>query len=214
MKEHTGGTFDDPSPMDNGQIVLASASRSRARILESAGVPFVAIAAHVDEESVKESLKAEGAKPLAVAETLAELKAKRVSESRPDTFVIGADQILECDGEWFDKPKDRAQAIRHLRNLSGRTHELATAVCVVTAGQLIWHHREAPGLTMRTLSDAFIHRYLDQVGEAALTSVGAYQLEGLGAQLFEHVQGDFFSILGLPLLPLMRFLRERGLLMT
>jgi septum formation protein len=214
MKEVTRGTLENLRPKASGHIVLASASPSRARILECAGVPFNATTAHIDERSVKESLKAEGARPLEVAETLAELKARRVSESRPDALVIGADQILECDGSWFDKPEDLAQAAAHLRVLSGRTHELATAVCVVEAGRRVWHHRESPSLTMRTLSEGFIHLYLDKVGEDVLTSVGAYQLEGAGAQLFERIEGDFFSILGLPLLPLMRFLRDRGLLMT
>ena len=146
----------------------------------------------------------------AAAETLAELKANKISMRAPGALVIGADQILECEGRWFDKPPDRTAAVAHLRALGGKTHALATAVCVVRDGVRIWHHREAPRLTMRPLDGVFIESYLDAAGPEVLETVGAYRLEDLGAQLFTKVSGDYFTILGLPLLPLLGFLREHG----
>ena len=191
-------------------VVLASASAARARLLDAAGVPHVAEAAAVDEGEVKAALQAEGADPLQAAETLAELKAQRVAPRHPGALVIGADQILECDGRWFDKPSDRTAAADHLRQLSGRTHRLCTAVCLVRQGTRIWHHRDVAHMTMRVLNDAFIQGYLDAVGAQALTSVGAYQVEGRGAQLFSAIDGDYFAIMGLPLLPLLEMLRRHG----
>jgi len=193
-------------------LILASASGSRRRILESAGVAFNAQAANVDEEAVKTALQAEGAAAIEAAESLAELKAQRLSQLHPEALVIGADQILLCGDVWFDKPADMDQAAAHLRALSGKTHSLETALCLLRGGQRIWHHRAAPRLTMRRFDHDFIAGYLAAVGEAALTSVGAYQLEGRGAQLFSKIDGDFFAILGLPLLPLLDILREQGVL--
>ena len=170
--------------------------------------------APIDEDSVKASLRAEGVEPAGVAEALAELKAQRVSAHWPGALVVGADQILECNGQWFDKPVDRDHAAAHLRALSGRGHRLISAACVVRDGARIWHYRDEARLTMRPLSGEFISSYLDALGNQALTSVGAYQLEGLGAQLFERVEGDYFTILGLPLLPLLAFLREHKAVAT
>ena len=189
-------------------LVLASASTARARLLAEAGLAVRCQAAAVDEEGMKAALKAEGATPAQVAETLAELKAQRVASKCPGALVIGADQMLSCNEVWFDKPPDRDHAAAQLRALSGKTHTLWTTVCVVRNGSRIWHHNGAARLTMRTLSDAFIEAYLAAVGPAVTTSVGAYHLEGLGAQLFAKVEGDFFTILGLPLLPLLDFLRS------
>jgi septum formation protein len=189
-------------------LVLASASTARARLLAEAGLAVRCQAAAVDEEGMKAALKAEGATPAQVAETLAELKAQRVASKYPGALVIGADQMLSCNEVWFDKPPDRDHAAAQLRALSGKTHTLWTTVCVVRNGSRIWHHNAAARLTMRTLSDAFIEAYLAAVGPAVTTSVGAYHLEGLGAQLFAKVEGDFFTILGLPLLPLLDFLRS------
>jgi septum formation protein len=192
------------------EVVLASASRSRLELLRRAGLHLRAEPARVDESEVKTSLRAEQADAAAAAETLAELKASRVSLRAPGALVIGADQILDCEGRWFDKPPDRAAAVAHLRALGGKTHALATAVCVVRDGVRIWHHREAPRLTMRPLDEVYIESYLDAAGPAVLETVGAYRLEDLGAQLFTKVSGDYFTILGLPLLPLLGFLREHG----
>ncbi len=191
-------------------LVLASASTSRRALLRNAGLLFETEAARIDEEEIKTALRAEGADSVQAAETLAELKAQRVSARHGGRLVIGADQILECDGCWFDKPSDRAQAASDLRALRSRTHALVSSACVVRDGQRLWHHSDHARLSMRPLSDAFIETYLAALGDAALTSVGAYQLEGLGAQLFSRVEGDFFTILGLPLLPLLDFLRNHG----
>ena len=194
------------------QFILASASQSRRRLLEAAGVPFEAVAAAVDEDEVKVALKAEGATAIETAETLAELKAQRISPRFPGALVLGADQMLDCEGRWFDKPPDLAAAAETLRRLAGREHRLLTAICLLRDGTRIWHHRDEARLTMRPLSEAFIEAYLAQVGEAALGSVGAYQLEGLGIQLFSKIDGDYFTILGLPLLPLLQVLREHGVI--
>lgn len=200
----------DIADLDTCAVVLASASRIRLELLLRAGVAAHAAPAHVDEPEVRASLRAEKAGAEDAAETLAELKARKVSRHVSGALVIGADQILDCDGAWFDKPPDRPRAAADLRALSGKRHSLATAVCVVRDGLRLWHHRESARLTMRPLGDAFIEAYLDAIGETALTSVGAYQLEGLGAQLFSRVEGDYFTILGLPLLPLLEFLRNHG----
>ncbi len=189
-------------------VILASASRSRQRLLADAGVEVVAEPAPVDEAEVKEALRAEGANALQVAETLAELKARHVSRRHPETLVIGADQMLVCEKVWFDKPGDMTQAADHLRQLAGKRHELLTAVSVMRGGEVLWHHNDMARLTMRPFNDVFIKDYLAAVGDLALQSVGAYQLEGRGAQLFQKVEGDFFTILGLPLLPLLDFLRN------
>jgi len=190
------------------RVILASASKSRANLLRAAGVNVEIIPANTDEESVKASLKAEGATAAQCAEMLAELKAVQVSQRHDNALVIGADQMLDCEGQWFDKPADMAGARRHLVTLRGKTHVLPTAVAVALNGARIWHHVALPRLTVRPFSDAFIDRYLAQAGTAVLSSVGAYQLEGPGAQLFSHIEGDFFTILGLPLLELLAFLRE------
>lgn len=191
-------------------IVLASGSSSRAHMLEQAGVAFAVDVAAVDEAGVKTALAGETGNSARVAEVLAELKAVRVSARRPGMIVVGADQMLDCDGTWFDKPADRAAARGHLLALRGRTHRLTSSVVAVRDGRLLWRHTEAARLTMRNFSEDFLDRYLDQAGESVLTSVGAYRLEGLGAQLFMATEGDFFTILGLPLLPLLDFLRENG----
>lgn len=191
-------------------LILASGSAARRQMLEAAGLSFEVEIARVDEEAAKASLRAEGVRPRDQADALAELKALAVSRKRSG-FVIGADQMLAVEGETLDKPKDRAEARAHLMRLRGRTHELLTAAVVAREGAIIWRHVDTPKLRMRDFSDAFAEDYLARVGDAALKSVGAYQLEGLGAQLFDRVEGDYFSVLGLPLLPLLAFLREHGL---
>lgn len=188
-------------------LVLASGSAARKQMLEAAGLVFEVVPPRVDEDAAKASLRAEGLNPREQAEQLAVLKALSVSQRRAG-FVIGADQMLALAGETLDKPKDRDEARRHLLKLRGRSHDLITAAVVAKEGAVIWRHIETPRLQMRAFSDAFLDDYLERAGERALHSVGAYQLEGLGGQLFERVDGDYFSVLGLPLLALLAFLRE------
>ena len=191
-------------------LILASGSAARRRMLEAAGLAFEVDVPRVDEEAAKSGFRAEGMSPRDQADALAELKALSVS-SRRGGFVIGADQMLALEGEAFDKPNSVSEARAHLLQLRGRAHELITAAVVARDGQVIWRHIDTPRLTMQAFSDAFLDGYVARAGESVLTSVGAYQLEGLGAQLFERVEGDYFSILGLPLLPLLAFLREHGI---
>ena len=191
-------------------LILASGSTARRRILEAAGLVFEVDVPRVDEEAAKKVFRAEGMAPRDQADALAELKALSVS-TRRSGFVIGADQMLALDGKAFDKPDGISEAREHLLRMRGRAHELITAAVVARDGQVVWRHIDTPRLTMRAFSDAFLDGYVARAGESVLTSVGAYQLEGLGAQLFERVEGDYFSILGLPLLPLLAFLREHGI---
>jgi septum formation protein len=193
-------------------LILASASSSRARMLRDAGVPFTQTAAHVDEDAVKESLLAEGVDPAGVADALAELKALRISNNAGDTLVLGADQVLNFAGELISKMPDMTSARALLKRLSGKRHELISAAVLARGGAIIWRHAGHVGLQMRSLSDAFLDDYLAREGDVLLKGVGCYRLEGLGAQLFERVEGDYFSVLGLPLLPLLAQLRELGVL--
>lgn len=194
-------------------LVLASASAARRLMLEAAGLAFEVDPPRMDEEAAKASLRAQGMKPRDQADALAELKALSVSRRRGG-FIIGADQMLAVEGATLDKPKDAAEARAHLVRLRGRAHELITAAVVAREGVAIWRHVDTPKLQMRAFSDAFLDDYLLRAGDGALSSVGAYQLEGLGAQLFERVEGDYFSVLGLPLLPLLAFLRQHGIALT
>ncbi|NUB07417.1 Maf-like protein [Azospirillum sp. Vi22] len=193
-------------------VVLASGSRTRAEMLERAGVRVALAPAAVDEEEIKLAARAEGAPVEDVAEALAELKAQRVTRKHPGALVIGADQMLECEGRWFDKPADRDAARAQLQDLRGKTHRLVSCAVVIRDGERLWHHVDRARLSMRPFSDAFLDSYLNAAGDDVLGSVGAYHLEGLGAQLFHRVDGDFFTILGLPLLPLLGFLRVHGVI--
>lgn len=192
----------------NKTVVLASASKARADLLRRAGLILEIIPASIDEASIRAGMNAEGALPQDIAATLAELKALRVSRRHQGQLVIGADQILSCKGKLFEKPGNREAAAIQLRALSGSLHELAAAVCVARDGDVIWHRTETSELAVRRLSESFIAAYLDAAGEDIYENVGAYAYEGLGIQLFSNVIGDYFSILGLPLLPLLAFLRE------
>ncbi len=194
----------------NLPIILASGSAARRTMLQQAGVECLARPADIDEAVLKDALSAQ--EPGALAAALAEAKAARISSAVPEALVIGADQLLVCEGRRFDKPRDFEEAARHLRFLSGRTHRLVTATCVYQAGEPVWRHVAGAGLTMRPLSEAFVADYLAAEGEEVLGSVGVYRLEGRGAQLFTKIEGDFFTILGLDLLPLLAFLREAGAL--
>lgn len=193
-------------------LVLASASRIRRTLLENAGVPATADPADIDEQAIKQTMRQRGAAAETVAIELARRKAEEVSARHPGTLVIGADQMLDADGTWFDKPRDRAAAARQLAALAGRSHRLISAAVAVEDRRELWHAADTVVLHMRPLTADVIERYLDRVGPAALASVGAYQLEELGAQLFTRVEGDYFTVLGLPLLPLLAFLRQRGIL--
>lgn len=191
-------------------LVLASASPARALMLERAGIRCSTDAARVDEEGCRNAMRAAGAPASALVEKLAELKAYRVARRHPQAIVIGADQILDCDGVWFEKPADVEQARADLVALRGRSHELLSCACVVQGDRRLWHHTDRAKLTMRDFTDEFLDAYLAMVGDDALRSVGAYQIEGPGAQLFSKIEGDYFTILGLPLLPLLQYLRDLG----
>jgi len=193
-------------------VVLASTSAVRRTLLESSGVSIVVDPADVDESAIKQRLLREGAPVQGAAIELASAKARAVSARHPGRLVVGADQMLEHGGKWFDKPVDRAAAAAQLATLSGRAHMLVSAAVVVEDGAEVWRTAQSVVMHMRPLSPAYIESYLDRIGKAALTSVGAYQLEGLGAQLFTRVEGDYFTVLGLPLLPLLGYLRQRGVL--
>jgi septum formation protein len=195
-------------------IVLASASKIRRALLEAAGLSILVDPAAVDEAAVKDSYAGEGAGPGEIAEALAELKAMRISPRHPGLIVLGADQILDCEGQRFDKPEGLEGARAQLQALSGRRHRLISSLVALRDGQRLWHHTGEAVLTMRKFSDAFLESYLAAAGPAVLESVGAYQLEGRGAQLFTRIEGDYFTVLGLPLLPLLDFLRLQGELPT
>lgn len=199
---------------DTPRLILASASPARRALLEAACLRFETRPAHVDEEALKRSAQAEGVPPAEAALLLAELKARRIAQRAPDALVIGADQLLVCEDRWFDKPASIEGAREQLRALRGRTHVLATAVLCQGGDKRLWHHVAQPRLTMRSFSDAFLDAYLAAEGAAVMGCVGAYRLEGAGAQLFDKVEGDQFAVLGLPLLPLLGFLRQHGVVMA
>ena len=196
------------------RLVLGSASVTRRRLLDQAGVTVESHPAAIDEGAVKRRYHEAGGTPQALAEALAEQKAQQVALRYPEAMVIGADQVLACDGRWFDKPDSRATAREQLSALRGRTHTLISSGVVIYQGRVNWRVTETARLTMRSFSDAFVEEYLDRVGDAAYASVGGYQLEGYGVQLFSAVDGDHFVILGLPLLPLLGYLREQRILRT
>jgi septum formation protein len=193
------------------QLILASSSKVRARLLESAGLAFTVQSPGLDEHAMRQAVGSTGAlSPQDIAEVLARAKAEAVSELMPGAFVIGADQVLAFEGRILSKPDSMEAARKELLDLSGRSHILHSAVALATNGGTVWAHSEDSTLVMRKLSPQFIGRYLAAAGDEVLSSVGAYQLEGLGIQLFEKIDGDYFSILGLPLLPLLDALRREG----
>ncbi|GEC15653.1 Maf family protein [Nitrobacter winogradskyi] len=191
-------------------LILASQSRVRQLLLANAGLPFEPMPAAIDERSVQRSSGLAAADEIAVR--LACEKAREVSLRSPGRYVIGADQTLECDGRLLNKPAGRTDAGAHLRALSGRTHALHAGVAIMRDGRLLFENVSVARMTMRELSEDTIRVYLDAAGDGASTSVGAYQLEGLGIHLFSRIEGDHFTILGLPLLPLLAYLRSQGLL--
>jgi septum formation protein len=194
-------------------LILASGSKSRARLLEAAGLAFVVEPPGLDEAVMREAVSGEGAlTPHDIAEVLARAKAEAVSDLARKAYVIGGDQVLALGNTIFSKPDSMEAARRQLLDLSGKTHTLHTSVAVATNGEAIWAETTIATLTMRKLSPEFIGRYLAAAGEEVLGSVGAYQLEGLGVQLFDKIDGDYFSILGLPLIPLLDTLRREGVI--
>ena len=200
-------------------VILASASETRRKMLVDAGLVFEAASVTLDEEKLKQELTAKGMDGEGFPLALAEAKARDVAENHPstlapDSLIIGADQILECEGKRFDKPRDLEGARRQLKELKGKTHCLTSAVCVLDHGRMVWSHSDRAFLTMRSLSADFMESYLQTQGEENLCAAGLYRLEGLGSQLFFSVEGDFFTILGLPLFPLLEFLRSQGLIET
>ena len=187
-------------------LVLASKSDVRGKILAAAGLRFEIRPAQIDERAVE--MQAGQPDAAAAAKVLARAKAQAVSATRPGQLVLGADQTLALSGERFSKPADRTAAAEQLRSLRGRRHELNSALALVQDGKMLFDCVDTARLTMRDVSDRFLDEYLDMAGDLALTSVGGYQLEGIGIHLFEKVEGDYFTILGLPLLPLLEFLRQ------
>lgn len=194
----------------NDRLILASASSVRARLLQQAGIGFAVQPAEIDEAAIKRRLRGEERSPRDCAYALAAAKAAQVSILNHQAIVIGADQILVCADEWFDKPADITAARRQLQALRGQRHVLETAVCAMRAGERLWASASAPQLVMRNFTDSFLDDYLAREGDAILGSVGAYRLEGRGVRLFEQIDGDYFAILGLPLVALLDFLTEIG----
>jgi nucleoside triphosphate pyrophosphatase len=192
------------------KVILASGSPFRKAMLVHAGVDIEAVAAEVDERALEAPLQDSGVSPEDVALVLAEAKATDVSERRPGALVLGCDQTLSLGDEVFHKPADMEGARRHLLALSGKTHQLNSAAVLARDGDVLWRHVGVASLTMRKLDPAFIGRHLARVGAKALASVGAYQIEGEGIQLFDKIEGDYFTIVGLPLLPVLAELRSLG----
>ncbi len=189
-------------------LVLASASAARAALLRAAGVPFAIDPAQIDEERAK----AGRLSALELSAELAGQKALAVSARHPDALVLGADQVLEFEGENVSKSRDMSELSALLQKLRGRRHKLATAAALARGGSILWRHGDEASLCMRHFSDAFLEHYLAREGKTLLSSVGGYRLEGSGVQLFDRIEGDYFSILGLPLLPVLGALREQGVI--
>ena len=195
------------------RLVLASRSASRRAMLTAAGVSFDAVSASVDEDSAKAALRADGIGPRDLADALAELKALRVSHRDPEALVLGSDSIVALeDGSMLDKPADRTEAAAHLRRLSGKRHELISAAVMAVGGKPVWRVVDWAKMHVRPLSDSFIDQYLDLEWPEISGCVGCYRIEGPGAQLFTRIEGSQFTVLGLPLLPVLDYLRVRGVL--
>jgi nucleoside triphosphate pyrophosphatase len=196
------------------RVILASASTARAALLRASGIAFAIKPAAIDEAPLKLAARQAGALAVDCAAALAAAKACLISDRVPEALVIGGDQILAAGSQWFDKPGDLGEARAQLEALRGRSHTLATAVCVAHGGAVVWRATSEPEMTMRRFSEAFLAEYIAAEGEALFGSVGAYRLEGRGVQLFSRINGDQFAVLGLPMIELLGFLRERGVLLS
>ena len=194
------------------RLILASGSEVRKQILTNAGLVFDVRPPNINEARVKAESHSLATK--ALAETLAEKKALKVSSDNPGSWVVGADRVLRCEGKLFDKPNGLNGVREHLVKLRGKTHHLISAVCVAKHDEIIWSHIDSAKLVMRELSDQFIDEYVKAAGERAQEAVGAYRLEDKGIQLFSCIDGDYFTILGLPIVPLLEFFRSRGELLS
>lgn len=193
---------------------LASASETRARLLTAAGVQVSCHPARIDEDAIRAALEAEAARPRDIADTLAEMKARKIADRFPEDMVIGCDQVLDFNGQVFSKPADPDAARAQLARLSGASHRLLSAVVLYEAAKPVWRHIGEVRLTMRPLSDAYLQDYVDRNWDSIHSSVGAYKLEEEGARLFSRVEGDYFTVLGLPLLDLLGYLGQRGIIAT
>lgn len=193
---------------DKTRLILASESKARRAMLENAGLQFEVYGAYLDEEEIIAGLLEKETPPIEIAKDLAEKKALAVSKAYPDAYVIGCDQILEFDGEIITRAPSVAEAKKILKKIQGKTHRLVSAVAIVKAQTTFWQHEDEATLTMHALDDKFLQLYCEKAGTALTQSVGGYQIESLGAWLFSEVRGDYFTILGLPLLPLLSYLRE------
>jgi septum formation protein len=191
-----------------GSLVLASSSPFRRMLLENAGIRFQARAAEIDERGIEDQLEEQHSSPEEVALILAEAKARNVGEAFPDDIIIGSDQTMSLGQRVYHKPRDMDEARDHLVSLSGQTHQLNSAIVLTLGRDILWKHVSSARLTVRKLDAGFIERHLERVGPKALSSVGVYQLEGEGIQLFDKIEGDYFTILGLPMLPLLAKLRD------
>ncbi|MFC7292345.1 Maf family protein [Hirschia litorea] len=195
--------------MTKSALILASQSKSRGDLMRGAGLEFDQVSSLVDEDAIKAAMRADGETTKRQAEALAEMKAIKISMKHPG-IVLGADQMLDLEGVQFDKPKTMEEARENLLKMRGKTHTLETALVACENGQPIWRAATRPKLTMRDFSEGFLDQYLQTEGELALTTVGAYRLESHGAQLFSKIEGDYFSVLGLPLIQLLNWLQSRG----
>jgi septum formation protein len=194
-------------------IILASQSTSRKAMLEAAGVPFTAETAGIDEDAVKQAMLAEGANGRQLADALAEMKAVKISRRHPDALVLGCDStVATAEGDLIDKAATRVESAAQLRALAGTTHKLTSAAVVAQGGVPVWRHVDTAKLTMRVFSESFLESYLDTEWPVIAGCVGGYRVEGRGIQLFSRIEGNHFTILGLPLLPLLDWLRVRGVI--